>query len=377
MINLLKKFKGKKIIITGHTGFKGSWLTLWLIHLGANVTGISDKIPTNPSNFVANKLEKKINHLTFNIKDKKKLSNVINKIKPDYIFHLAAQSLVKKSYTNPVETFETNSMGTLNLLEALKQFKLRKKCSVVIITSDKSYKNLEIKRGYKENDILGGHDPYSASKACAELIIQCYMNSFMKDNKRLFISVARAGNVIGGGDWSKDRLIPDCIRSINKRENLQIRFAKSTRPWQHVLEALYGYMILAIKQKDNKKIFGNTFNFGPNNKSSLSVIDLVKKFKKNWPNLNWEIVKIKKKVFESGLLKLNSDKALKILNWKCILNANQTILMLVNWYKFYYQKRSNLTMYNYSISQIKYYERLVNNKPYSTKTLFKDKDNFF
>ena len=221
MINLLNKFKGKQIVITGHTGFKGSWLTLWLTHLGANVTGISDTIPTTPSNFVANKLEKKVRHLIFDIKNRKKLSSTIKKIKPDYIFHLAAQALVKNSYKNPVQTFETNSIGTLNLLEALKELKSRKKCSVVIITSDKSYKNLEIKRGYKEDDILGGHDPYSASKACAELIIQSYIKSFLKNNKKLYISVARAGNVIGGGDWSQDRLIPDCIRSIRKKKKIK------------------------------------------------------------------------------------------------------------------------------------------------------------
>ena len=373
MISLLKNFNGKKVIITGHTGFKGSWLTLWLIHLGAKVTGISDRIPTNPSNFEANQLKKKINHFKFDIRNKKKFLFIINKIKPDYIFHLAAQSLVKKSYKNPVETFETNTFGTLNLLEALKKVKFKKKCSVVIITSDKSYKNLEIKRGYKENDRLGGYDPYSASKACAELIIQSYINSFLKDNKRLFISIARAGNVIGGGDWSADRLIPDCIRSIQKKRKLKVRFAKSTRPWQHVLEAIFGYMILAIKQKNDNKINGNAFNFGPNNKSSLSVIGLVKEFKKKWPILNWQIVKSKKKVFESGLLKLNSDKALRILNWKCLMNANQTIILLVNWYKFFFEKKRKTSMYDYSINQIKFYEKLIANKGNKNSNLFKGK----
>ena len=373
MISLLKNFNGKKVIITGHTGFKGSWLTLWLIHLGAKVTGISDRTPTNPSNFEANQLKKKINHFKFDIRNKKKFLFIINKVKPDYIFHLAAQSLVKKSYKNPVETFETNTFGTLNLLEALKKVKFKKKCSVVIITSDKSYKNLEIKRGYKENDRLGGYDPYSASKACAELIIQSYINSFLKDNKRLFISIARAGNVIGGGDWSADRLIPDCIRSIQKKRKLKVRFAKSTRPWQHVLEAIFGYMILAIKQKNDNKINGNAFNFGPNNKSSLSVIGLVKEFKKKWPILNWQIVKSKKKIFESGLLKLNSDKALRILNWKCLMNANQTIILLVNWYKFFFEKKRKTSMYDYSINQIKFYEKLIANKGNKNSNLFKGK----
>ena len=219
MLNLEKKFKNKKIIVTGHTGFKGSWLTYWLVSLGAKVIGISKNIPTKPSNYEALNLKKKCLDLRLDITNLKSLKKLILNKKPDYIFHLAAQSLVKRSYKDPVETFETNSIGTLNLLEALKQLKSRKKCSVVIITSDKSYKNLEIKRGYKEDDILGGYDPYSASKACAELIIQSYMKSFLKDNKKLYISVARAGNVIGGGDWSQDRLIPDCIRSIQKKKN--------------------------------------------------------------------------------------------------------------------------------------------------------------
>jgi len=240
MINLLSNFKGKKVIITGHTGFKGSWLTIWLLHLGAKIIGISNGIPTKPSNFELNKLKKKINNQNFDIKNKIKLQRLINIHKPDYIFHLAAQSLVKKSYAKPSLTFETNSFGTLTLLDVLKDYKTKKICSVVIITSDKSYKNLELNRGYKEDDLLGGHDPYSASKACAELIIQSYFNSFLIKNKNLKISVARAGNVIGGGDWSENRLIPDCIKSIKNKKKLLIRFPNSTRPWQHVFKAIYG-----------------------------------------------------------------------------------------------------------------------------------------
>ena len=252
MINLLSDFKGKKVIITGHTGFKGSWLTIWLLHLGAKIIGISNGIPTKPSNFESNQLKKKINHQNFDIKNKIKLQRLINIHKPDFIFHLAAQSLVKKSYAKPSLTFETNSFGTLTLLDVLKDYKIKKICSVVIITSDKSYKNLELNRGYKEDDLLGGHDPYSASKACAELIIQSYFSSFLIKNKNLKISVARAGNVIGGGDWSENRLIPDCIKSIKNKKKLLIRFPNSTRPWQHVFEAIYGYMLLALKQKKMK-----------------------------------------------------------------------------------------------------------------------------
>ena len=358
MIKLLSNFNGKKVIITGHTGFKGSWLTIWLLHLGAKIIGISKDIPTKPSNFISNQLKKKINHQIFDIKDKKKLQKLIYIHKPDYIFHLAAQSLVKKSYVNPLLTFETNSIGTLNLLEVLKDYNSKKICSIVIITSDKSYKNLELTRGYKEDDILGGHDPYSASKACAELIIQSYFKSFLIKKKNLRISVGRAGNVIGGGDWSENRLIPDCIRSIKNKKKLSIRFPNSTRPWQHVFEAVYGYMLLALKQKKQKKIKGYVFNFGPNNKSSITVIQLVRKIKSKWNILNWRIVNVKKGEYESKLLKLNSTKALDNINWKCYLNANQTIDMVIKWYKFFLENK-NLNMYNYSINQIKEFEKII------------------
>ena len=358
MIKLLSNFNGKKVIITGHTGFKGSWLTIWLLHLGAKIIGISKDIPTKPSNFISNQLKKKINHQIFDIKDKKKLQKLIYIHKPDYIFHLAAQSLVKKSYVNPLLTFETNSIGTLNLLEVLKDYNSKKICSIVIITSDKSYKNLELTRGYKEDDILGGHDPYSASKACAELIIQSYFKSFLIKKKNLRISVGRAGNVIGGGDWSENRLIPDCIRSIKNKKKLSIRFPNSTRPWQHVFEAVYGYMLLALKHKKQKKINGNVFNFGPNNKSSITVIQLVRKIKSKWNILNWRIVNVKKGEYESKLLKLNSTKALDNINWKCYLNANQTIDMVIKWYKFFLENK-NLNMYNYSINQIKEFEKII------------------
>ena len=351
-------FQNKKVLITGHTGFKGSWLSIWLTYLGAKVIGVSNKVLKNPSNFEINNLKKKVSHHLFDIRDQKKINNIIKKYKPDFIFHLAAQSLVKKSYYDPKNTFETNGIGTLNLLESLKTYKTNKICSVVLITSDKSYKNLELKRGYRENDILGGTDPYSASKACAELIIQSYCNSFIKTKKNIRISVARAGNVIGGGDWSDDRLIPDCIKSIKNKKKLILRFPNSTRPWQHVLEVLYGYMLLAINQKKNLKFNNNIFNFGPNNKYSITVLDIVKKINHKWNNLNWKIVKPKKEMYESKLLRLNSNKAHKILKWKCSLNSNQTLDFVINWYKHYYQNQKK-DMYTYSVNQIKKYENIL------------------
>ncbi len=358
MIDNLHLFKDKSVIITGHTGFKGSWLALWLTYLGAKVIGVSNEVPTKPSNFVANNLQKKIKHIKADIRDFKKIAKIFKLYKPDYIFHLAAQSLVKKSYIKSKYTFETNAIGTLNILEALNNYNSIKVCSVVIITSDKSYKNIELKRGYREDDVLGGYDPYSASKACAELIIQSYLKTFLGKKNNIKISVARAGNVIGGGDWSEDRIIPDCMRSIFRKKKLIIRFPLSTRPWQYVLEALYGYMVLAIKQKKDKKLNGNVFNFGPNNKSSITVIDLIKKIKKRWDLLNWKIFVSKKAVYESKLLKLNSNKAYKLLNWKCQLNSEQTLSMVVDWYKFYFfNKKTN--MYNFSIRQIEQYQKFI------------------
>ncbi len=358
MINKLHLFKDKTIIITGHTGFKGSWLAIWLTYLGAKVVGISNDIPTQPSNFKLNRLQNKIKHLKVDIRNENKIKKIFKSYKPDYIFHLAAQSLVKKSYLKSKYTFETNSIGTLNILEALNNYNPSKICSVVLITSDKSYKNIELKRGYREDDILGGHDPYSASKACAELIIQSYLKTFLSKKKKIKVSVARAGNVIGGGDWSEDRIIPDCIRSIIKKKKLIIRYPKSTRPWQHVLEALYGYMKLALKQKNHEKISGNVFNFGPNNKNSITVIELIKQIKKRWNLLNWKIFKPKKSVYESKLLKLNSIKAYKFLNWKCLLNTEQTLSLVIDWYKFYFNNK-NTNMYNFSINQIKKYEKII------------------
>ena len=353
MKNELKKtFKNKKILITGHTGFKGSWLTLWLSLLGAKVTGISLGSPTLPSHFNVMNIKKKINHKILDIRNFKNLSKTIKKIQPDFIFHLAAQSLVKSSYKDPLLTWGSNTLGSINILESLKEIK--KKCIVVMITSDKSYKNLEIKRGYNENDLLGGHDPYSASKASAELAIQSYVNSFFNKNKNIKISIARAGNVIGGGDWSDNRIIPDCYKSWSKNKKAIIRNPNSTRPWQHVLEAVYGYLVLAIKLKKNSKLHGEAFNFGPNTKKNYKVKELIDILEKNWEGFKWKNQNSKNLLHESNLLKLNSKKAEKILGWKTRLQFKETILMTANWYKEYFLKSKK--MLNISIEQIKYYQ---------------------
>ena len=347
----LKIFKNKKILITGHTGFKGSWLSLWFKSLGADVMGISIDIPTKPSHFKLINLEKKIKNKFVDITDLKKLKKIFVTFKPDYVFHLAAQSLVKKSYQNPLFTYYTNAIGTLNVMESL--ISLRNNCIAVIITSDKSYKNLEIERGYKETDVLGGADPYSASKASAELIIQSYFKSYLNDKKNIRIAVARAGNVIGGGDWSEDRLIPDCVRSWSKNEKVIIRNPDSTRPWQHVLDALYGYITLSINLRKNIKLNGQAFNFGPSMNNNYKVIDVLKLVKKLWQNILWKIIKVKKREFESSLLKLNSSKANSILKWKCNLSFKESIYFTTEWYKYFYTKKKN--MYDFSTKQINLY----------------------
>jgi len=356
-MHLKNIFKNKKVIITGHTGFKGSWLSLWLKLLGAKVIGLSINVPTKPSHFEAIRIKNKIKHHKIDIRNLKLLKKTFKKYQPDYVFHLAAQSLIKKSYSDPVYTWEANTIGTLNVLDSLKE--LNKKCVVILITSDKSYKNLEIKRGYKENDILGGKDPYSASKAAAELAIQSYIHSFFPIKKtKVLIGVARAGNVIGGGDWSANRLIPDCVRSWSKNKKVKIRNPKSTRPWQHVLEALSGYLFLAINLEKNSKLHGEVFNFGPNNTKNYNVIFLVKLMKEKWKKISWKLVKKNKKNFyESNLLKLNSNKAKKILKWKSILTFAETIDMVTVWYKNYYFNSKNI--YTTSFNQIKSYEKFM------------------
>ena len=352
--SLKKIYKNKKILITGHTGFKGSWLTLWLSKLGAKVYGISLNVPTKPSNFEVLNLKKRCNTNKININNLIPLKKKILKIKPDFIFHLAAQSLVKMSYENPINTFKSNSIGTLNLLESLRY--LKKKCIVVLVTSDKSYKNLELKRGYKENDILGGYDPYSASKASAEIIIQSYIHSYFKKNNKIRIGIARAGNVIGGGDWSPNRLIPDCIKSWSKNKKVNIRSPLSTRPWQHVLEAIGAYLILSANLKKNKKLHGEVFNFGPSNLINKNVIQLVIKMSQFWDKVSYRIRE--KRVFhEANLLKLNCKKAFKILNWKSVLSFNETTKMTTEWYREHYMKKKDI--FRISIQQINNYEKKI------------------
>jgi CDP-glucose 4,6-dehydratase len=345
----LKKsfFFNKKILITGHTGFKGSWLSFWLSQLGGKIIGISNNFFTKPSIYDILNQKSKIKSYNKNIENFYDIKKIFFRHKPDLVFHLAAQSLVKKSYIHPRKTFYTNSIGTLNILECLKDANFN--CSAVIITSDKSYKNIEIKRGYKENDLLGGKDPYSASKAAAEQIIHSYFESFLKNKKNINIAIARAGNVIGGGDWSDDRIIPDIVKSTIKNKVIKIRNPNSTRPWQHVLEILSGYILLMMNIHKSKKLNGNCFNFGPSNKKNLSVLDILILSKKIWPKIKWKNINIES-FSESKLLSLNSNKAKKNLKWRDVFSSEEKIKLTLEWYKKYYSNKKQIL--EFSLSQL-------------------------
>jgi len=353
-------FRGKKVLITGHTGFKGSWLTMWLNIFGARVAGISNNFPSSPNHYKLLNLNKKILNKNLDIRNLGNLKKFVKKYQPDFVFHLAAQSIVKVAYENPIETWSTNAIGTINILESLRQ--LKKKCVAVIITSDKCYENLEIKRGYHENDRLGGKDPYSASKASADIAIRSFISSFFSHkNNNVFIATARTGNVIGGGDWSSNRLIPDCIRSWSKRKEVLIRNPHSTRPWQHVLEAIYGYITLAVNLNKTPSLHGEVFNFGPTNHQNYKVISVVKLMKKYWENISWKLFKNNSKIFkESSLLKLNSQKAKKILKWRSILTFKENIYLVVSWYKNFYLNPKQA--YKLTSDQIEFYQQVLSKR---------------
>lgn len=361
-LNELRKFyKNKKVLVIGHTGFKGSWLTACLKNYQAKVFGISNKIPTIPSNYLVSGIDELI-HKDFrqDIRDYKKLDKKINLIKPDVIFHLAAQALVKESYSNPHDTWTINVLGTLNLLEILKNSEFKKKISVVIITSDKCYKNINQKKGYKENDILGDHEPYGATKASVEILFHSYFQSFLKNKKKLCLATARAGNVIGGGDWSNNRIISDLFKSIRNRQILNIRYPKSTRPWQHVLEPIFGYLTLGFNlAKEESNVNGESFNFGPDFKKNYSVVDLLNQIRNYLPDLRWKFDKTKNKDREAGLLNLDCRKSKKILKWKNVLNFDETINMTAVWYNSYFKKKN---MKKITIDQIKKYEGFLDRR---------------
>lgn len=348
-------YKNKKILVTGHTGFKGSWLCLYLKLLGAKVYGISLNPYEKFNNFKISQIKKIIKKsYIVDLRNKKKFEKIFDQVNPDIVFHLAAQPLVSISYKDPFLTWTSNLLSTLNLCEIIKKYK--KKITCVVITSDKCYENLELDRGYREIDKLGGKDPYSASKASVEILCRSYYQSFFRYNKTIKFATARAGNVIGGGDWSKDRLICDLIKSMQKNKSLITRSPKSTRPWQHVLEPINGYLNLAHKLEINKKINGESFNFGPSKTKNYNVEEIITLFKKFFPNLKYKVLK-NNTFFESKLLKLNCEKAKKLLNWKQSLNITQTIYFTASWYAKYLNKKK-YDMQKFSINQIKEFIKL-------------------
>ena len=326
-------FRGKSVIVTGHTGFKGSWLTAWLLRLGAQVTGISKDVPTIPSLFEALLLEGRIKDLRFDIRDSRRLVREISQARPDFVFHLAAQPIVQRSFIEPLETFETNIMGSVYVLDALRY--LNSKCVAVMITSDKCYDNVEWSWGYRETDRLGGKDPYSASKGAIELAIRAYVASyFSTDSSNIRIGVGRAGNVIGGGDWAENRIVPDCIRSWERGETVRLRNPGATRPWQHVLEPLSGYLALAEKlYNDSQSHQGEAFNFGPTDLGDCNVLALITEMQKHWRGAYLVIERDKNLRPEAGLLKLNCDKARALLQWRAILDFAETVDLTMAWYR--------------------------------------------
>ena len=357
-------WKNKNVFITGHTGFKGSWLLLWLIKLGSNVTGYSLK-PDNNFQLFKNlypNIKDKFKHIEGDIRDLENLRESILANKPDIIFHLAAQPLVRESYLKPIETWEINTIGTLNILEAASK-SLENVCSIIIVTTDKVYENKEWTYGYRETDRLGGYDPYSASKAGAEIAVSSWRNSFCNNinqtkNSNLHISTCRAGNVIGGGDWAKDRIVPDAINYLQNGQIIKLRNPNAKRPWQHVLEPLSGYILLAEKLYFYKEL-AESFNFGPLNKSNISVCELIQKIIKYWGSGDWESIHNNNEPHEAKLLQLQIDKAYNKLNWEPVLDIDKTVSKTVNWYKSYLKGE---TSYMLCLKDINNFQEIINKK---------------
>lgn len=347
-------YSGKKVLVTGHTGFKGSWLSAWLLALGADVAGFSLSVPTEPSNFDILGLRPRIKHYEGDIRDREAITEAVREFSPDVVFHLAAQALVRRSYTHPAITMETNVMGTVNVLEAVQVSPSVR--SLVCITSDKCYRNDEWVWGYRETDHLGGDDPYSASKACAEIVAHSYFCSGLPVD--IYAATARAGNVIGGGDWAEDRIVPDCVRAWTAGKPVNIRNPWSTRPWQHVLEPLSGYLWLGAclfaGNSNGMPVNKEAFNFGPPSETNKNVGEVVDSLAAHWPGFASEMDRSAAggKV-ENTLLKLCCDKALAHLAWKAILTFDQTIDYTAKWYKAWYE--GNTDMYLFTMSQIESY----------------------
>lgn len=331
MREVLGLFQGKRVLVTGHTGFKGTWLTFLLTELGAEVVGFALPPEPGPSHFELLRMHEKMEHVIGDIRNAGDLKTVMQSFKPEIVFHLAAQALVKSSYADPSLTFSTNVMGSVNLLDAVRE--CSSVCSLVYITSDKCYENLEWVWGYRETDQLGGHDPYSASKAAAEIVFSSYARSFLASRPELGAATARAGNVIGGGDWAVDRIVPDCIRAIENGASIQLRNPNATRPWQHVLEPLSGYMLLAAKLYEHPDQYGGSWNFGPSTSEVRTVQDVATSIVQTLGRGTIEVVGDQSQHHEARLLQLNCDKAHQDLGWQPRWNVEKTLSATALWYK--------------------------------------------
>lgn len=340
MNKLLEWYRGRKIFITGDTGFKGSWLAYILSNTGSEVCGYALPPTESCRNFSLLGLAKKIRHIDGDIRNSERLFNSLNEFKPEVVFHLAAQPLVRLSYKQPAYTFETNIMGTVNMLDSARKIETIK--SLILVTSDKCYQNNEWFWGYRENDQLGGHDPYSASKAAAEIVFSSFKDSFFSMTSKKGVASVRAGNVIGGGDWSEDRIVPDCIRAVRNGNPVILRNPNSTRPWQHVLEPLSGYMLLASKLYDDCNRYSGSWNFGPEMRSIRTVEELTKEIIANWGEGSYEVFKAENSFREAGLLHLNCDKAKQVLDWVPRWEFEPTIKKTVEWYKTYYDNENKI-----------------------------------
>lgn len=332
-------YQNKRVLITGHTGFKGSWLALWLTDLEASVSGYALAPATEPAHF--HLLELKMTSILGDVRDGDKLTAVLENEKPEIVFHLAAQPLVRLSYQAPVDTMATNVLGTIHVLEACR------KCgsvrAVVIVSSDKCYENRECFQGYCERDPLGGYDPYSASKACAEIVTTCWRSSFFNPKNygathHTLVASARAGNVIGGGDWAPDRLIPDIVRAGGRQQKVLIRNPNATRPWQHVLESLSGYLLLGQRLLENRKEFAEAWNFGPDAEASITVRKIIAQAKQNWKRICYEVKMEPDQPHEATILKLDCSKAHHQLKWRPVWNVENTVKKTIAWYRAYYEQ---------------------------------------
>lgn len=350
-MNALEIYKGKKVLITGHTGFKGAWLSIWLNLLGADVYGYALDPFHKDGIFPLSGISDKIKDTRGDIRDTKKLNEYLRLVKPDFVFHLAAQALVLESYQNPLETFEINTQGTANVLEAIRL------CgsvgAAVMITTDKCYENKEQTKGYREEDAMGGHDPYSASKGAAEIIIASYRRSFFHEKGCTAISSARAGNVIGGGDWAEFRLVPDIFRAIELGRTIELRNPNSTRPWQHVLEPLGGYLLLGAKMYNEPEKFAEAWNFGPNMQDVHTVLDVVKEIISYSDKGEYKVIADPAKKHEANLLMLDIGKANRKLNWQPVLSFSETIQMTSHWYLNF----RNTNVFELTKSQILQYQQ--------------------